>query len=58
MGKIEWSTAEAPLKDRLAIGKLIDRIETKFVQFVEAPLKAKWGLDGGAPESGSPEEKK
>lgn len=57
MGKIEWSTAEVPLKDRQAIDKLIDRIETMFVQFVEAPLKAKWGLDGGA-ESGSSEEKK
>jgi hypothetical protein len=50
IGKLEWSTGDVLLKERPAIEALIDQIESRFVNFVEQPLKARWGLEA-SPEN-------
>lgn len=45
VGKLEWTTADAPLKDGEAIQALVDQIKDGLSEFVTEPLKAKWEPD-------------
>lgn len=42
VGKIEWATEEVLLRSDNAMNELVDSIVSKFFQFIEAPIRAKW----------------
>ena len=42
IGKIEWTTDEAHLKDTDKIKQIIESIGSNFLSFIEKPIKAKW----------------
>lgn len=42
-GKLEWMTDEVVLKDNSALEGLVRSIASKFITFLETPIKAKWG---------------
>jgi hypothetical protein len=48
IGKLEWSTEEVPLKKKSSVETLLDQIQARFANFVEEPLRIRWGLDGRA----------
>jgi hypothetical protein len=56
VGKPEWATSEAPLKDKTAVENLLKSVLDKFSAFVEEPIKARWlpappALPAGVPEA-------
>jgi hypothetical protein len=51
IGRLQWSTDEAPLRDATRIGELTSTIVANFWSFVEEPLRAKW--EGGPAPSTS-----
>jgi hypothetical protein len=42
-GKLDWATAEAPLKDAVVVDGHVASIFAQFSRFVEEPLLARWG---------------
>jgi hypothetical protein len=42
VSSLEWLTDERALKDHEKIGLLVDDIGTKFLSYLEAPIRAKW----------------
>lgn len=45
VGKLEWLTDEAPLKEISTTQFMFSEITRQFVTFIEEPLKATWGMD-------------
>jgi hypothetical protein len=58
VGKLEWATNEAPLKETAAVESLIGQIETRFLAFVEEPLKARWASESEVPSPESAQDSK
>jgi Caspase domain len=43
IGKLDWATDEAALTDWNRTKELVDFIISKFLSYLEAPIRAKWG---------------